>query len=331
MIAYHSDQSFERTWPVENFQRFGDADPLPFDEIPQRRMREAYGMRYVEIPDASGGRLWVNRYGWRLVKHLRPANWYFGNQYARRGTRLSEGSGTVYRVPVGDTQGRPIELVVKFSRIAQEVQLNVSSCFQEQLPPRVVENACFNDPFQEFGLLEELRTGEFGPSGLRVLTKRPLAIYSPATRYQPWQLGRSEHLFHRHRHQLDRHQTLLHDGGATIDLSRERQYITLFHWVHGVDAHELVRQGRLAPREARGLVRDAIEDLAAKGFRVLDTKPNHLILRTRRDGSLLRRDGKLVYVLVDFELLQRTAQYERWRQARVCERCDDKSMSGNFG
>ena len=54
-----------------------------------------------------------------------------------------------------------------------------------------------------------------------------------------------------------------------------------------------------------------LHDMASKGFRVLDTKPNHIILRRRRDGSLLRRHGKLVYAMVDFELLQRTPEAEK--------------------
>jgi hypothetical protein len=60
-------------------------------------------------------------------------------------------------------------------------------------------------------------------------------------------------------------------------------------------------------------VRNVVEDLAGKGFRVLDTKPNHVILRKRTSGELLRRRGRLTYALVDFELLQRTEEYEHWR------------------
>jgi hypothetical protein len=52
--------------------------------------------------------------------------------------------------------------------------------------------------------------------------------------------------------------------------------------------------------------------MAAKGFRVLDIKPGHIILRQRLDGRLLVRQGRLVYALVDFELLQRTEEYQRW-------------------
>jgi hypothetical protein len=95
-------------------------------------------------------------------------------------------------------------------------------------------------------------------------------------------------------------------------MSIERQYVYLFHWVRGQSAEDLVHDGVLAAPESAALVVRVVEDLAAKGFRVLDTKPGHVILRQRRDGSLLRRARGPVYALVDFELLQRTEEYANW-------------------
>jgi hypothetical protein len=170
----------------------------------------------------------------------------------------------------------------------------------------------FNDPFQEFGLLEELRNSRFGPSGLRIRTKRPLAIYSPPKRLEPWQLGRTEDRFQRHCRKLARDQATLENGSKAVEISIHRQYLYLFRWLHGVDAQNLLKAGALSRQEAAALVLNVIEDIAAKGFRVLDTKPGHVILRQRPDGRLLRRGGRLVYALVDFELLQRTEEYSSW-------------------
>jgi hypothetical protein len=48
----------------------------------------------------------------------------------------------------------------------------------------------------------------------------------------------------------------------------------------------------------------AAKDLASLGFAVLDHKPRHVILRPRRAGpGLLRRAGRPVYALIDYELL----------------------------
>jgi hypothetical protein len=62
----------------------------------------------------------------------------------------------------------------------------------------------------------------------------------------------------------------------------------------------------LTVREAAELVRQAVRDLDECGFRMLDMKPSHIIVRVKPDGSLLCRGGRPVYALVDFELLQRT-------------------------
>ena len=53
------------------------------------------------------------------------------------------------------------------------------------------------------------------------------------------------------------------------------------------------------------LTRTSNHALARLGYRVLDNKPRHLIVRPRPDGTLLRRHGKIVYTMIDFELLQR--------------------------
>ena len=130
--------------------------------------------------------------------------------------------------------GPCVELVVKFSRMAQDLPLDVSSQFPGGVPRHVVDAAVFNDPFQEFGLLEELRNSRYGPSSLRVRTKRPLAIYSPGKRCEMWQLGRTEDRFRRHSRQLAEDQETLEDGMRTVEMSIDRQYVYLFHWVAGL-------------------------------------------------------------------------------------------------
>ena len=55
----------------------------------------------------------------------------------------------------------------------------------------------------------------------------------------------------------------------------------------------------------------SIHELAQKGYRVIDMKPQHVILRPRPGRKLLRdRNGQFVYALIDYELLQRTPEHE---------------------
>jgi hypothetical protein len=125
-------------------------------------------------------------------------------------------------------------------------------------------------------------------------------------------MGRSPDAFRRCQCHLDADQQSKPVPLDPEALSIERQYIMLFHWVRGTDAQSLLQQGVLSERDAEALVRSVHQDLAAKGFRILDTKPSHIIVRPLEGGGLLRRQGRIAYAMVDFELLQRTEEYQRW-------------------
>ena len=286
----------------------------PFHTVPRTHKRYVYGVPYVELTDSSGGTIWLTRYGWSLLEQLDPMRWYHDRAYDRSGEYLSKGSGAVFRVAGENSAGRTVGLVVKFSRVALDLPLEVSSRFPDGLPRHVLDASAFNDPFEEFGALEELRRGEFGPRDVRVRTKRPLAIYSPSRQLKPWQLQRSKHQFLQHANRLAKNQENLVEGIPPVQMQFDRQYITLFHWVGGLDAEALVEAGAISETEVSEVVIQVMKDLASKGFRVLDMKPNHIILRQRLDGGLLRRHGRLVYAVVDFELLQRTEEYQEWRE-----------------
>jgi hypothetical protein len=295
----------------------GDAVSKEFPNDSDARVRNAFGVSYVLAEDADGNHLWVTRHGWPYLACLDPQAWFSGQQYAKRGTRLTDGTGTVYRVPTpGLGDGGRIDLVVKFSRMAQEVRLHVASEFQDSIPLHAADAAEFPSPFREFGLVEELRRCAAARGPLRMLIKRPLAIFSPANRFQPQQLGRTADRFARQQRQLDRDQATQQEGlscleererfgGEAIGLAIDRQYVSIFQWVRGVDAEQLVRDGTLAPRDAAALVEQAVRELGECGFRMLDIKPSHIIVRRKPDGSFLQRGDRLVYALVDFELLQR--------------------------
>lgn len=95
-----------------------------------------------------------------------------------------------------------------------------------------------------------------------------------------------------------------------VKLDKSRLYILLYGWIDGLNAVQAARVLGMNAASARGFLRDTtlavIHDLTRQGFRVLDIKPEHIVLRVLRDGSLLRRtSGELAYALVDYELLER--------------------------
>ena len=284
----------------------------PFAELPQQHLTRSYGVDYAHVPLApEGGDLYVTCHGWPFLHLLLPENWFAREHYSRHGLRLPGSTGTVYRVATRPVDGRSIEIVVKFSRVGQEVPLEIATTFPEGVAPEEIGNARFNGPFEEFGLVFDMRRGEYGPEGLNLLAQRPLAIYAPAKRFDLWQLGRSEGRFMQHRLRLREDQRGVADPKA-IELDIKRDYVVLYNWIKGEDAEAYYHQGLLSEAGLKALTGRTNTELAAKGFRVLDTKPKHFILRrSRRGPGFVKRGGRLAYGLVDFELLERTATYHQ--------------------
>lgn len=136
-------------------------------------------------------------------------------------------------------------------------------------------------------------------------TQQPLAIYIPPETFELWEMGRSSSTFFAHGQLLAADQ----EGAVkAIELDIRRIYVLLYRWIKGDDAQDWFEAGGLCESEFLALAPRVCQDLAVRGFRVLDNKPRHFILRTAdaERSAPLRRHGRLAYGLVDFELLQRT-------------------------
>ena len=249
------------------------------------------GVDYLRLKTGDGGDLYLTRFGLPFREQLAPENWYAPDWFAVRRARLP-GTSAIYKVPTRPVRGVSLNLVARFSRVGQEIPLDTLT-LNENI------HAEFNSPFEEFALVMELRAAGLGASRARILTKRPLAIYMPPEQLQHWQTGRLESKMAAKR---ARHPE------AELDLLR--QYILLYGWIEGLNAVQAIQAlgvtGRLAETFLAETTLHAIHDLEQLGFRMLDIKPEHLVLRIRPDGSLLRRrTGNPSYALVDYELLER--------------------------
>jgi hypothetical protein len=267
---------------------------------PSATFLRVLGVDYVHMRTADGGDLYLTEYGVPFARHLQPENWLAEEWFRAKRRRLA-GTGTVYYVPTRPVEGhlrKTIELAIKWSRVGEDIPIDTFTLARNI-------NAEFNSPFEEFSLLEELRRGAWGPRGLRILTQKPLAIYVPPEQQQLWQTGRSrQKIFSK----ISRH--------PSVEIDILRSYILVYGWVRGCDAVEAFGVHALADegdkREVAELTRRADGELAAKGFIVVDHKPAHLIVRQRGAGKVRRRrrDGAIVYALVDYELLSRTTAYQ---------------------
>lgn len=271
----------------------GDPLPAPAASAPGEPVN-LLGVDYRHIPLGDAGDLYLTDDGLPWAEHLRPENWFEPEWFRGHRSRL-KGTSTVYRVPTRPIGGRSRTLVVKWCRVGVDVPLDTFTLNR-------FAQAEFNSPYEEFALVRELRAASRS-AGL-VRTHRPLAIYTPAERLELWQMNRRAS-------RLDRKKAKHRD----VELDIFRQYILIYEWIGGQSIAEALQATNLPPDRHAGMIetmtRRAIDDLAGCGFRVLDMKPAHVIVRPRADGSLLREpDGRIAYALVDFELLERTPEHE---------------------
>ena len=282
---------------------------IPFHTVEPEQHVEIFGVSYLRVDFPDGGELYLTRFGWNRMPSILPEHWFADKRYANDGYRLPGGTGSVYRLAVPIAHGKnPLNLVVKFSRAGQNVPVYVADELIDALPDEEVRGVVWNSPFEEFGLLWDLRTGRYGARRLKIRTKRPLAIYCPPAEYQDWQLGRDEYVWGRLSREVARGQNALES--LRVQLHPARLYVTLFEWVDGMNAEDCANAGQLQQEEMISLSHKVIGDLERKGYRMIDTKPRHFILRPDGKGGVLRRNGKIVYALVDFELLKRTQRYK---------------------
>ncbi len=295
--------------PLESLRRHG------FQYLPPEMKVRVFNVDYLVVREPDGGTLYVTEAGWPLLDAIQPACWHRDGQILR-GIRVPGATGTVYRVhsipPPGSTLLRKgVDLLVKYSRFGQEVPVWVDPAARGRIvSDHDIAHARFLGPFEEFELAMELRHGYFGPQDLRVLTKRPLAIYEPPTENQLWETGRKMSRV-REAMLLQDQQTLRRrQAGHDVTLNVLHDYVMVYHWVKGENATVMFDRGLIEPGEFHQLVPEAVRLLESKGFRMLDIKPPHLIMRQRPDGTLMRRHGKPVSVLIDYELLVRTPEYQ---------------------
>lgn len=268
----------------------------PFRESSPKRI-SLLGVEYLHQRTAAGHDVYLTKYGRPFREQLDPANWYAPDWFNAHRRRLP-GTSAIYRVPTRPVRGVSLPLVVRFSRVGEPVPADTVTLNQNL-------HAEFNSPFEEFSAVLQLRASPSSPARPRLLTKKPLAIFVPATRLELWQTGRQEGKF-----------AAKHARHPEVALDIHRQYLLLYGWIDGLNAADaadaLALRGQARDTFLAETTRRAMRELRLHGFRMLDIKPQHIVFRMRPNGSLLQRpDGEPAYALVDYELLERIAANEQ--------------------
>ena len=284
------------------------ADITGLESLLTEKKYKAFGIEYKHLKPPNGGDLYLTEFGAAVLRCLLPQNWYDDEYFFHHGTRLL-GTSAVYKVTTKPVFGGSIDIVVKFCRIGEDVNPLLTSR-SKFISDDDFASARWNGPFEEFGKLMDLRRGVYGPKK-RFLTQRPLGIFVPAKLCEDWQLGRSADSFRISRAIMDKDNTLTEDHDP-VELDINRQYILIYSWVKGLGLDDLLKQGLLDREICDALTEKAyFEDMIPNGFKVLDTKPAHIILRVDKMGNLVTRNGQYPYALIDYELLRRTPEHER--------------------
>lgn len=261
---------------------------VPADREQGGTRRHIQGVEYVHTVPGSGGDLFLTRWGLPFARLLQPEHWLEPVWFAGQRRRL-RGTSTIYASRTRGLEGRALEIVVRYNRMGED--LPVDTVTLGEFP-----DAEFNTPFEEVAAVMALRRARIGPRRGFIATKRPLAIYSPPERRPGWQTGRDES-------RMAAKQTRLPD----FQLDGRRQYLLLYGWIKGIDVQDAA--DRLGYESGQRLIAETMAEVQAElgqaGFRVLDMKPAHIIVRFTANGQLRRRrDGRLMYALVDYELLE---------------------------
>ncbi len=260
----------------------------PSDGFEVEKVLDVY---YLHTQYENGDDLYVTQYGLPFLENLNPCNFLTDrNWYDEHSIRLS-GSGCTYKVRTKEINGWSKDLVVKWNRMGQDIPGEEGG---EELT-----GAEFNSPFEEFSLVMELRDTRFESPGT-IITQRPLAIYVPCERVELWRTGRKEYKM----------QTKI-DGHKDIQLDMFRSYVMIFEWIKGIDAARARSKDVIDETQVMHLIPRVAEEMKYKGFLVRDSKPHHIIIKPKKNGTLARdRTGGILYAVIDYELLVRTSARE---------------------
>lgn len=280
-----------------------------FDAVPGSNRVRVFGVDYVVLRGMQGGQFYLTRHGWPLASSLLPRFWYTDGRFRETGTRLLGSTGTVYRVPLAHQANPRFSVVIKFNRFAQDAPAfyTMGAEYAGIAADERVRGARFLSPFEEFSLLEQLRSSHHTTGQRRLLTQRPFGIYCPPTHYPEWRLGRSKNLYWAYDQALSIDQrNVAAENRVSHDWNRV--YITLFQWLNGIDIEQAADQNLLKDTSMEALSRDCHRELGEHGFAVWDSKPRHIILPKPRRGQRpypVQFRGRPLWALVDYELLFR--------------------------
>jgi hypothetical protein len=190
---------------------------------------------------------------------------------------------------------RQLDIVLKWNRMGTDVP---GETFDEKSK---LENARFLSPFEEFQLLQELKAGLRYTPGVFEL-QIPMAIYVPAMKEDSVSLGRRDYLmsFIQKKHKED------------VGIDSDRNYAVIYQWLEGINIVQAYKKGVVREQDVQELLEKADIEMRDSGFVIADHKAEHLIVKLIDSNVLRDGNGNIMYGYVDYELLERTPEREKF-------------------
>jgi hypothetical protein len=266
-----------------------------FENTPDKKRNELLkilDVEYAHLKLDNDDDLYVTKHGLPFIDLLIPDNYWLDKDWYNNNSLKLEGTSSVYKVRTKKVNDKHKEFVLKWNRMGQDI-------------PGVEDNnelinASFNSPFEEFSLVMELREA-LKKSPEKIGTQKPLAIYVPADQIELTRLGRKEYSMKK-----------IVSSHKDIALDKYRSYSMIYEWIKGVDVACAYSKKFLEKEYLELLTMDGEAKLNNNGFTVLDRKPHHIIVRCKNRSELLKdKKGKIIFGMIDYELLERLPERER--------------------
>ncbi|MFC1708759.1 hypothetical protein ACFL2J_01690 [Candidatus Omnitrophota bacterium] len=258
----------------------------------RNQIAKILGIEYAHIKLTNKDDLYLTSQGLPFIENLKPENYWTDANWFNKNSKRLLGTGCVYKIRTKRVNGKYKDIVIKWNRMGQNIP--GEDDYEELM------DAEFNSPFEEFSLVAGLRNAVL-ESSFEITIQKPLAIYVPSESVEIWQSGRKEYKM---QYKIDSHKDIV--------LDMHRSYAVIYEWIEGIDAVEAYDKHIIDKKHMRKLTLDADKKIKKKGFVVRDNKPHHIIVRPKKEKELVRdEEGKVLYGLIDFELLERTPQREK--------------------
>lgn len=286
-------------------------------KYPRKEIMKILDVEYVHLSLDNKDDLYITKHGLPFIDILKPENYWSDEVwFEKNGVRLSTGTSSIYKVRTKKVNGAYIDLVIKWNRMGQDIPGG------HEVDDLIF--AEFNSPFEEFSLVMELNEA-VPEKNEEILIQKPLAIFVPNETSELWRLGRREYKI---KAKIDSHKD--------VELDMHRSYAVIYEWIEGVDLMQAYEEKKILKKQAVEMDDQVRKSIEQKGYVVRDHKPEHVILRTHKNGKLLaKKNGNNNYGLIDFELLSRTSdldeEVKKSKRANYLKRQKDRFSVDSTG